>query len=259
MISVRYFIFFKKLKMASRLLLCVLIRNVRNRIQGLYMHHLIQTLITGRHRVALFLIGMLVIGCTYPSERHHPQFPTQRQTMSVLLVVPPEIRIFEQLADGGRRYQESQSRAAQNEVQTSIVQALRNHAFGVRTVETVHALPTEMDEVSRLFRSVNRSIQLHTYGPQVYPAKLDTFEYSVGSVDALLRTAGADGLVLAIGHQTGSQKPNENWFSLAVIEPQGSIIWYNLTGMPGRFDFHNPTTMASLVAETMRNFWEQAP
>lgn len=220
------------------------------------MQNFIRLLFSGRLLYTVFLIGIFFCGCAYQSERIHPQFSNRYQSMGAMLVLQPEIRIFKQMPDGGQLYQENQSLRAQHNAQASIIRELRDRAFTVRTMEAIPSVQAAVAEVTNLFRSVNRSIQLHTFGPQIYPAKLDAFEYSLGSVADLLEAAGADALVMAIGFQTGSETPDNKWFSLAVIDPQGSVMWYNLTSMPAPFGFQNQTGVSALVAKTMHNFWE---
>jgi hypothetical protein len=221
------------------------------------MQNLIRLLLSGRYWYLLFLIGILVCSCAAPSERLHPRFSNHRQSMGAMLVLSPEIRIVEQMPNGGQLFQESLSQEAQRNAQASIAQELRDRAFTVRTMDAQPLQQADVNEVTKLFRSVNHSIQLHTFGPQIYPAKLDDFEYSVGPVAELLKAEGADGLVIAIGYQIGSEKPDTNWFSIAVVEPQGSVIWYNLTSMPQHFNLQHQEDISALVAQTMQNFWEQ--
>lgn len=177
--------------------------------------------------------------------------------MGVLLVLQPEIRIFEQLSDGSRLYQDIQSREAQRRAQAAIVRQLGERHFTVKAASPQLMQKSEYRSVTDLFRSVNLSVQLHTYGPQPFPAKVNAFEYSVGSVAGILAANGADGLVLAIGYQSGSDRPGSNWFSIAVVEPEGRIIWYNLKSDSQRFDLQSATGVSAMVAAAMADFWER--
>jgi hypothetical protein len=202
------------------------------------------------------LIGLIFCSCTYPSARYHPQFINYRHAMGALLVLPPEIRIFEQLSDGNRLFQDIQSQEAQRRAQAAIVRQLMKRHFTVRAASPQLMQKLEYRSVTALFRSVNLSIQLHTYGPQPFPAKVDAFEYSVGSVADILAANGADGLVLSIGYQSGSDQPGSDWFSIAVVEPEGRIIWYNLLNGPQRFDLQSEAGVSSVVDSAMADFWE---
>ncbi len=221
------------------------------------MQNLPKPIIFSRFILMVSLIGLYVTGCTYTSERLHPQFPGYRQTMGVMLVLVPEIRIFEQMPDGSRLFHDIQSQDARSIAQQSIVRQLEARHFTVQTADTRMMQSSELLSVTSLFRSVNRSIQLHTFGPQLYPSKLSAFEYNLGPVTEILKVNRADGLVLAIGHQTTSGQPTKNWLSIAVVEPEGRIIWYGLQGDHQKFNLQTSDGLTALVTTTLANFWEQ--
>jgi hypothetical protein len=202
-------------------------------------------------------IGLCVSGCTAATERLHPQFSDYRHDMGVMLVLVPEIGIFEKMPDGSRMYQETRSIDSQRLAQQAIIEYLQDRRFVVHAINNDTMSTSEMISIFSLFRSVNRSIQLHTIGPQVFPAKKTAFEYNLGPVADILKANGADGLVLALGHQTGTDRPARNWISIAVVEPEGRIIWYGIHGDHERFNMQTTEGINALVASTMANFWEQ--
>ena len=220
------------------------------------MQNLQKSTIFGRSILLGLLISLFISGCTYTSERFHPQFPSYRQSMGTMLVLVPEIGIFEQLPDGSRLFQNIQSQDAQRHAQQSIVQQLQARHFNVQAADPQMMQLPELRSVTSLFRSVNRSIQLHTYGPQPYPAKLSDFDYHLGPVTEILRANRADGLVVALGHQTASAQPTKNWLSIAVVEPEGRIIWYGLQGDHQKFNLQTTEGLTALVGTTLANFWE---
>jgi hypothetical protein len=75
-------------------------------------------------------------------------------------------------------------------------------------------------------------------------------------VSDTLKANGADGLILTLGHQTGTDQPVKNWLSIAVVEPQGRIIWYGVQGDHQAYNLQRPESVTALVANTMANFWE---
>ena len=210
-----------------------------------------------RSMLMTLVIGLFLSGCTAATERQHPRFAGYRQTMGVMLVLIPEIGIFEQLPDGSRMVQEARSQDAQQMAQEAIVSQLRDRRFVVHTADADTMSTGEMTSIRPLFRSINRSIQLHTIGPQVFPSKKTFFEYHLGSVADILEANSADGLVLAIGHQTGTDIPAGNWLSIAVVEPGGRIIWYGIYGNHEQFNIQTAEGVQALVASTMAGFWEQ--
>ncbi|MEE4113059.1 MAG: hypothetical protein V2I40_09615 [Desulfobacteraceae bacterium] len=221
------------------------------------MHTLPKMTLFSRFILMVSLIGLLLTGCTCASERLHPQFPSYRKSMGTMLVLVPEIGLFEQMPDGSRLFQDIESQQAQHQAQQFIVRQLEARHFKVETADTRMMRSSELLAVTSLFRSVNRSIQLHTFGPQLYPAKLDAFEFHLGPVAEILKANRADGLVLALGHQTASVQPIKNWLSIAVVEPEGRIIWYGLQGDHHRFNLQTSEGLTALVASALVNFWEQ--
>lgn len=210
------------------------------------------------HRIflAALLAGFILMGCTAATQRLHPRFKEYRHPMGAMLVLAPDIGIFEKMPDGSSIYQDTLSHDAREVAQQAITGQLQQRHFKVITADTDSLETDDIKAIASLFRSVNRSIQLHTIGPQVFPEKKSIFEYRLGSVAELLDTYGADGLVLALGHQTGLDRPDRNWFSIAVVEPQGRIIWYGIYGDHERFDIQSRTDLQALVASTMADFWE---
>jgi hypothetical protein len=221
------------------------------------MQSLLKMIGFSRFPFLVALIALFVSGCTCSSERLHPHFPNYRQSMGVMLVLMPEIGVFEQLPDGSRLFQDIRSQEAQRHAQQSIGRQLEARRFRVKTADTRLMRSSEVLSVTSLFRSVNRSIQLHTFGPQPYPAKLNAFEYHMGPVADILKAHRADGLVLALGHQTASAQPVKNWLSIAVVEPEGRIIWYGLQGDHRKYNLQTAEGLTALVAATLADFWEQ--
>jgi hypothetical protein len=140
---------------------------------------------------------------------------------------------------------------ASEQINTAVVRTLSEKGFAVTTADEHTTNHPEVRSLMALFRSVNRSIQLHTYGPQLYPIKQVSFDYSLGSVKDLLDANGADALVMTIGRQTISQTAPRAWLAIAMIEPHGRIIWYSLNGAKEDLHLLNAHNARALVAESL--------
>lgn len=204
--------------------------------------------------LGLLLTCILLTGCNYTSERYHPDYLEYRKQIRRVLVLHPEINIFEELDDGSMICQMDKSRDAQATAFEAVSDVLADKDYFVRPAGSETMNNDEIRSVQTLFRSVNRSIQLHTYGPQLYPAKLRDFEYEVGPVDDVLTQFEVDALVLVVGHQTLSSLRPKTWISIAVVEPGGKIIWYGMQGAKADLDLQTPTSAHSLVNETLLPF-----
>ena len=210
-----------------------------------------------RSLLVWLVIGLSLSACSAAIERVHPQFTRYRHGMETMLVLVPEISIYEQLPDGSRLFDPVHSHEARQAAQEAIARQLQSRHYSVLSLGSGSMSTKDMQTVRSLFRSVNRSIQLHTIGPHPFPAKKAAFEYHLGTVADILQEYHADGLILAIGHQTGNIRPTKNWLSIAVVEPEGRIIWYGFQGDHERFNIQNEKGVHTMVTSTMATFREQ--
>lgn len=204
--------------------------------------------------VGVWLVGILLLGCNHVSDRYHPDYSSYHHQIRRVLVLPPEIGIFEELSDGSVAWAMNKSRDAQGVAFEAVNEVLAAKDYLVESSGQDSRDNIDVHSVQSLFRSVNRSIQLHTYGPQFYPSKLKHFEYEVGPVRGILEAYGADALVLVVGHQTLSQLRPKTWLSIAVVEPGGKIIWYGMQGAKQSIDLQTPDSAFILVHETLQPF-----
>jgi hypothetical protein len=178
------------------------------------------------HACVLFCI--LFSACTHPPERHHPLYADLTPSIRKVLFLSPEVNVFDTMADGSLVHHEAGSRVAQDYIQQAVIHRLIEKGFIVDAADPHFMATAETQSVQRLFRAVNRSIQLHTYGPQIFPLKVKSFDYQLGPLTSLLKESGADAVVLAIGHQTISEHRPGTWISIALVDSQGRIVWYGM-------------------------------
>lgn len=209
----------------------------------------------------LLVLGMLAAtyallsGCGSSTARFHPDFERYRPGIDQILVMPPQIAIFEELADGSHFFRETDSHRAERQLQESISRMLTGR-FKVQPAGGAVLAEKTASEVQALFHNVNRSIQLHTYGPQLFPEKCDRFVYSLGNIDSLLSQTGADAVVMALGHQTISAAHPKTWVSIALVEPGGQVLWYSLQGAKRQMDLSDAAQVSALVKQAVASFLE---
>ena len=217
---------------------------------------------TWRFRLRLshifFLIwGVIIMGCAAAPERRHPDYQTHLAPIRSVLCLAPEFGVFN-VSGFNHIRQEAQSRSAGEQIKTAVTRTLSEKGFAVTLAEEHTLNHPEVRSLTALFRAVNRSIQLHTYGPQIYPGKQAAFDYSLGPIKNLLDANGADALVLAIGRQTISQTASRTWLSIALVEPHGKIIWYALNGTTEDLQALNADHAKTLVSEALSGLSEGA-
>ena len=195
-------------------------------------------------------VCLIAMGCALTAERKHPDYLAYMPQVRSVLCVRPEINI---IAEKNYKllWQDVQSRSASDQIHSAIAKTLSEKGYLVTNADDELMGDPDVRSIVALFRSVNRSIQLHTYGPQIFPAKQTYFDYSVGSVVDLLATKGIDALVLCLGRQTASSSNTKTWISIAIIEPQGRILWYAMDGAKEKLNLQNSDATQALVDRTL--------
>lgn len=175
-------------------------------------------------------LSLAATGCSLSPDRYHPGYAAHRATIQRLLILPPEIDLIVDTPEGKPMWRDGLSRQAGDQTRRAMVQLLSDRKFTVRLADENLLQAKETTRLRALYRSVNRAIQLHAYGPQLFPAKTKRFDYALGAVSQLLSAGGADALMLIRGRQTVSGQRVRTWISMAVVEPAGNIIWYGVQG-----------------------------
>ena len=80
------------------------------------------------HRIflAALLAGFILTGCTSATQRLHPRFKEYRHPMGAMLVLAPDIGIFEKMPDGSSIYRDTLSHNAREVAQQAITGQCRS-------------------------------------------------------------------------------------------------------------------------------------
>ena len=194
---------------------------------------------------------LLATGCASAPDRRNDIYPAALPRIRKVLVLSPEINVIGEADKGAQVWLESESRQADARVLDAVGRALKDKGFDVATADDALMRRPDVQEVRHLFRAVNRSIQLHTYGPQIFPSKLKTFDYAMGPVDGILKGFDAQALILVTGRQTLSSYDPKTWISIALVVPDGRIVWYAMEGARENLGIQEAGAARALVNQTL--------
>ena len=197
---------------------------------------------------------MIILGCSHSRGLQHSLYPEYVGSIRTVLVLPPELGVFQMATDGTRIWHEDYSRATGAALLQAVVINLTAKRLRVHIADEQLMREPETQRLQALFRAVQRSIQLHIQGPQPFPAKLRTFDYELGPVTDLLERYAADALVIALGQQIFSEDQSNSWIGIAVIEPQGRLIWYNKVSERTDMGIDNSHETSNLVDSVLHSF-----
>jgi hypothetical protein len=165
-----------------------------------------------------------------------------------------DITVYEEQAGRPAQVRDQWCDIAKKNLLEALVNGLKKKRYDVRVAEVEKSGNPELKEIYNLYRAVNKSIQLHTYGPQLFPGKVSRFEYSLGPTDAFLREARADAIMLLSGIERIKSDGNKSYVSLGVASPSGDIIWYDMESSHGEYDLRDPEGAQMLVYGLLASF-----
>ncbi len=190
---------------------------------------------------------LVLSGCAETSTRTHENFQTEVRQIAATVVVPVDITVYEEPAGSPAQVSEQWGDIARKNLLEALVKGLKRKKYDVRVAEVEKSGNPELKEIQNLYRVVNKSIQLHTYGPQLFPGKVSHFDYSIGPTEAFLRQARADAIMLVTGLARIKPDGHKSYVSLGVAGPSGDIIWYGMESSRGEHDLRDPEGAEILV------------
>jgi hypothetical protein len=213
-------------------------------------------------RLALLALGtaglvycaLALSGCAETSTRTHTSFRTEVRQIAATVVVPVDITVYDEPAGSPAQISDQWGDIARKNLLEALVKGLKRKKYDVRVAEVEKSGNPELKEIQNLYRAVNKSIQLHTYGPQLFPGKVSHFDYSVGPADAFLRQARADAIMLVTGLARIKPDGPRSYVSLGVAGPSGNIIWYGMESSRGEHDLRDPEGAEMLVQGLLASF-----
>jgi len=193
-------------------------------------------------------------GCAETSTRTHPSFQTEVRHITATVVVPMDITVYDETVGYPAQVKNDWCALAERNLMEALVKGLKKKRYDVKVAQADQSASPELKEIQNLYRAVNKSIQLHTYGPQLFPGKVSHFEYSLGPTDAFLREARADAIMLLNGLERIKPDGNKSYVSLGVAAPSGDIIWYDMGSSRGEYDLRDPEGAEMLVYGLLASF-----
>jgi hypothetical protein len=208
--------------------------------------------------LCLFPLFCFTEGCMSAPHRAHPQFESRVAKIKALTLVPPAVEVYELSPSGLSELRDDWCRLGRKNIEEALIEKFTSKRYSIRTLRADSEVRKELAEIQALYTQVNRSIQLHSYGPQVFPEKVTWFEYGMGSVQRVLEACGTDSLVFVTGFDQVSPDNPKTYVSIALADSSGTILWYGVKGSKGGHELKDPFSTAMLVEEILSSFPKRA-
>ena len=198
-----------------------------------------------------------VMGCALTAHRTHPQFESRIRGIKDPVLIPPDLNMCE-LSPGGMAILRSDwSAIGRDNLQKAILESFKNKQCHVASLQKDAAIADEMTDVQALYRLVNRTMQRHTFGPRQSTDKNRGFEYSLGTLNAILQKLGADSVIFVSGYDQVSKGSRKALIDLAIADASGTILYYSVKGTKEGNDLRDPES-AAVVAQALLSSFSKA-
>jgi hypothetical protein len=190
--------------------------------------------------------------------RTHPQFESRVAKIKALTLVPPAVEVYELSPSGLSELRDDWCMLGRKNIEEALIEKFTSKQYSIHILRPDSEVRIELAEIQALYTQVNRSIQLHSYGPQVFPEKVTRFEYGMGSVQRVLESCGTDSLVFVTAFDQVSPDNPKTYVSIALADSSGTILWYGVKGSKGGHELKDPSSTAMLVEEILSSFPKRA-
>jgi hypothetical protein len=174
------------------------------------------------------------------------------------MVIFPAVRVYDFTAQGHWELRDDWSERVNQNLFLALKQSLEERKYAVRAIPSGNPSPDcQLAEIRTLYQAVNKSIRLHTFGSQVFPHKLNQFEYSLGDLHEFLRPARGDALILVDGFHQIMRGSRRTGISMAVADSSGSILWYCMKMIEDDRDLREPREAAVVIETLVASFSQE--
>lgn len=218
----------------------------------------------------------IIVGCAAPKMYlAHPEFEIKRGKIKTVLLVPPDIKIYERSI--GLR--DDWSKTGRENIQQALVQGFKEKSIELKELTIDEVIKEEVEDIQALYKVIILSLYKDTPVGGVPNKKLD---YSIGSVEGILKESGADALLLVWGYDeiATTKEKTLNWgvtilgamggvgtisfiitpLNVAVVDTSGTILWQKRLGISkdtlgiGGYDLRNPKDATAIVRWLLSDF-----
>ncbi len=212
---------------------------------------------TGSPRICsvwLVCFCLLAGGCSLSAQRLHPEFDTRVKTLKRAVLVPPDVSMLELLPSGLIRQRSDWDSESHRNLQNAVSHQLQHRRCSLQPLVTDADIERDFFEIQALYRLVQKSMWQQTFKSANGSQSARTFDYSLGSIEALMNRLGANALVFVSGYDRVSAVGRKALIKLAITDESGTILYYAVRGTIQGNDLRDPVSAEHILHELFSGF-----
>ena len=168
--------------------------------------------------------------------------------------MPLDVKVFESLPGGMVVLREDWTTIGKENLQNAVVKGFAERNTTVRLLDSDSRMHEELAEIQSLYKVVNKSIRMQSYGHATSSHDPAKFEYSIGSLDSILPKLNADAVIFVCAFEKIANNKSMAVVNLAIADSSGTIIWYSVEGIRDRYGLIQSSGAAELVKNLMMSY-----
>jgi hypothetical protein len=212
------------------------------------------TLNKRRSVLSITLLLLLVTGCALDAYRMHPEFGTRAGSIKAPVLITPDVAIYELSSSGVAILRDDWSSAGRKNLQNAILMYFRDKQYNLKLIEMDSQTAKQMEEVQALYRLVHKTMDQHAFGHHQNRSNNHSFDFSIGSLEAILQKLDADAMIFVTGYDQVFKSGHKALIDLAVADSSGNILYYSVKGTTKGKDLRDPVSTVALIHDLLSNF-----
>jgi len=226
----------------------------------------------------LTMLALATAGCAPTLQSNRAELDTRARKLRNVLLLPPDTKICELSVGGVREQRDDWCAAGRKNLEKAIIENLNGKGISAKVFQVPADMVNEVEEIKALYQAVKDSMYAHAYfwngrNHNFFPDRLKNFDYTVGSLDKLLKKQKADGLLLvhaddeisssgrkalrvvqAITPFATAARSGTTEVEIALTDRKGDILWDNFFYESGGYDLREPDSTRKFVKELLGEF-----
>ncbi len=226
----------------------------------------------------LAVLVLLLAGCAPALQSNRAELEARAKMLHNIVMLPPDTRIYELTAGGMREQHDEWSALGRENLEKAIIEKLSGQAVSVKILKVAPDLENEVEEVKTLYGEVMENAYTHAafcrgQNANFFPDRLKNFDYSVGSLEKLLKRQRADGMLLVHAEDeistTGRKvlrvvqalnpfgtagRYGATIVNIALADRKGDILWHNYYYDSGGSDLRDANSTRDFVNNLLETF-----
>lgn len=224
--------------------------------------------------IALQLAGY---GCVQSVYHNYRELEARAGHLKTIGILPSEVKISELSAGGVSDLRDDWSTAGRQNTERAIIDILTEDHVRASLLQPDAQMKGEIEDILPLYKAVMASVYTHAYvgqgNPNIFPGKMEKFDYSIGSLEKIAGRQKVDGILIVLGKDeissTGrkvlrfvqainpfgeADRSGVTFISAALVDRSGDILWFNSYAHSGGFDLRDYASARDFMKIVLRTF-----